>query len=237
MFFDRRYERGADWYASYFDDKFKKCGEVAPTYFDVPKVSNRLYRFSRNCEIIVNLRHPAERAFSLYRHHLKKGRVSRPLRKAVEDMPRIISAGKYATHLPRWQSAFGREQVHLLFISDIKNRPESVVNKVCDWIGVESEVLQNAPCLDERVNTASMPRSLRLARGVSSVVSFLHAQGLHSLVSLGKKVGLKRMIFTGGEDQMPKMAAEDRSWLIQEYEEDISYIESETNRDLSGWRV
>ncbi|MCS4142401.1 sulfotransferase family protein [Salinibacter ruber] len=235
MFFDRRYERGIDWYYSYFEPEIcKACGEVAPTYFDVPEVPSRIHKVSPKCKIIINVRHPAERAFSLYLHHLKKGRVSESFRKAVEEKPRIISAGQYAKHIPRWKSKFGPENVHIILFSDIKNSPNHVLNRICEWVGVG--VLQNYSSANEKVNASKMPRFSLIAQGASSLASFLHTQGLHRVVELGKRVGLKRIIYTDREDEMPKLSQENRLWIIQKYEEDIKFVESEVGQKLPSWR-
>jgi hypothetical protein len=235
MFFDRHYERGADWYASYFENSQVEqiCGEIAPTYFDNSDVPQRIHQFAPNPDIIISLRHPAERAFSLFIHHLRKGRVPRDFWLAIEQKPRVLSAGRYATHIPRWQSTFGQDQVHVLFLDDIRSDPQAVINKVCEWLGVES--ISQPDSANERVNAASMPQSRWLARATASLTTLLHSGGFHRIVEFGKKLGLRELAYTGGEADMPELSAEDRKQLIQTYEEDIAFVEELTGRDLSDW--
>jgi len=235
-FFDCRYDRGLSWYARYFSESQdnKLCGEVAPTYFDFPEVPKRVYETAPRCDIIITLRHPAERAFSLYLHHLRKGRVKRPFRRAIEQKPRIIEAGRYANHIPRWRSVFGEQRVHFVFLEDIRSQPQILVNQICDWLGVEPTGLPNQA--REKVNAASMPRFRWLAKGAEFLTSAFHAYGLHRIVDLGKKIGLKKLAYTGGEDKMPELAPKDRRDLIQEYEQDIAFVEKATGRRLPYWR-
>ena len=236
MFFDRRYDRGSNWYVRYFEDSRddQLCGEVAPTYFDEPNVPERVHKVAPECDIIISLRHPAERAFSLFIHHLRKGRVPKDFWKAVERKPRIISAGHYATHIPRWRSVFGDDQVHLLFLNDIKSNPRAVLLHVCDWLDVES--MQRIPAHTyEKVNAASMPRFQWLARGAAFLTTALHKYGLHRVVEFGKKLGLKKLAYTGGEDDMPELSVNDRRQVIRMYEEDIAFVEDLTDRDLARW--
>lgn len=235
-YFDRRFDRGQEWYARYFESSRddQMCGEIAPTYFDVPEVPERVRRVAPSCDILISLRHPAERAFSLYLHHLRKGRVSRPFGEAVEQKPRILESGRYAAHIPRWRSAFGREQVHVLFLRDIKEHPQDVLDQICTWLEVDQMRLPSQA--DRKVNAASMPRFPRLARIASLITVSLHSAGLHRIVEFGKKLGLRSVFFAGGEDEMPSLSAEDRAFLIDEYEEDVDYVEDVTGRTLSHWR-
>lgn len=236
MFFDKRFGRGIDWYASYFDhgEEGQINGEVAPTYFDTSGVPQRINEIAPDCEIIISLRHPAERAFSLYLHHLKKGRVPPSLWGAIEQKPRILTAGNYSEHIPRWKSIFGKEQIHLLFLSDIHDRPREVLHRVCDWIGVRwkndwfSGVNQN-------VNTKSIPRSPFLAGLVSLLVDKLHKYSLHRVVEIGKKVGAKEIIYSKEKSKLPKMSDKEREKLIDFYEEDIKYVKREAKRNLKSW--
>lgn len=236
MFFDRNYRRGFDWYAQYFKERLwgQLLGEIAPTYFDDPDVPNRIVDVAPGCDIIISLRHPADRAFSLYLHHLRKGRVPRDLWQAIEQKRRIVTAGHYAIHIPRWQTVFGADQVHVLFLDDIKKRPQQVLDQICTLIGVER--MERPARRNQKVNAASMPRFLWLARGAAFLTTTFHEYGLHQLVEFGKKLGLKKLAYTGGEDGMPKLSANDREQLIRTYDEDIAFVEGLTGRDLSHWR-
>jgi hypothetical protein len=236
MFFDRRYERGTDWYARYFKNskEGQQCGEIAPTYFDEPDVPKRLYEVTPGCNIVISLRHPAERAFSLYLHHLRKGRVGYNLWQAIKRKPRIITAGHYAAHVPRWQSAFEEKQIHFLFLDDIKKRPQKVIDQICMHLGVKH--MDPPDRKNEKVNPASMPRFQWLARGVASLTTTFHEYGLHRAVEFGKKLGLKKLAYSGGEGDTPELSVDDREQLIQTYDKDIAFVEELTGRDLSHWR-
>jgi hypothetical protein len=138
-----------------------------------------VYQAAPDCDILISLYHPAERAFSLYLHHLRKGRVTGSFREAIEQRPRILESGRYATHIPRWRSRFGRAQVHLLFRQDIKERPQEVLDQICMWLGVDR--MRRPSQADRKVNAASMPRSMWLARIASRLTVMLHSAGLHEV--------------------------------------------------------
>lgn len=236
MFFDRHYERGIKWYSQYFShgERDQLRGEVAPTYFDAAAVPQRIRNVSPNCKILITLRDPVERARSLFLHHLKKGRVSKNFWDAAERIPRIVEAGKYARHVPRWQSTFGSEQVTILFLEDLRAEPDRVLRLVREALGIKEVDLPEDR--NERYNGTSLPRFPVLARGASYLTTTLHKYGLHSAVRLVKKTGIKSFVYTGGEERGTKLSTSIRETLTEMYEADIKFIEEETARDLSEWR-
>ncbi len=237
MFFDRYYGRGLDWYRQYYREAGadQLCGEVAPTYFDVPEVPARVHDVSPSCRIFINLRNPVERARSLFLHHLKKGRVSEFFWRAVEQRPRIVEAGRYAKHIPRWTSTFGEEQVSFVFLGDIRNKPEKVLDTIQNMLHVKH--MPPPEKRNESVNATSMPRFPRLAKVVARLTTTFHEYGLHRLVNVVKKTGLKSVVYSGGEDRIPELSSSTRAALIEEYEDDIAFLEDKTGRDLSSWRT
>lgn len=236
MFFDRFYDRGIEWYSQYFQPSHpdQLCGEVAPTYFDAPEVPHRIREISPHCKIFVTLRDPVERAWSLFLHHLKKGRVPRDFRSAVERIPRIVEAGRYKRHLERWDLVFGTEQVTTLFQNDLSAAPRRVLSSIRKSLNVKPfPPVQNQR---KRFNDTSMSRFPTLARGVALLTTTLHKYGFHEAVEALKGTGLKSLVYSGGEDRTPEMSAPIRRILLEKYESDITYVERRTERDLSGWR-
>lgn len=236
MFFDRYHDRGIEWYRQYFShaqpDQF--CGEVAPTYFDASGVPERIKSISPDCKIVVTLRNPIERAWSLFLHHLKKGRVSNDFWSAVEKIPRILEGGRYARHISYWQSIFGAMQISFFFLEDIKTNPGKTLLAVQKVLNVEKVDLAKGK--ESSLNGRSMSRFPTLARGVSFVTTMLHRYGYHKVVRAAKKTGLKSLVYSGGEKRMPEMSTSVHMDLVEKYEEDIDFVEEETGRDLSRWR-
>jgi len=236
MFFDEYFERGTDWYAQYFDhaQPGQLCGEVAPTYFDDPAVPKRIRGTTPDCIILITLRNPIERAWSLFLHHLRKGRVSNHFWEAAETFPRIVDGGRYARHIPRWQSIFGTEQVTLLFLEDIRLSPEETLHSVQSRLGIKK---MSAPKdFSSPKNDSSMCQFPALAFGAAFLTSTLHEYGFHDVVRAAKKTGLKSIVYSGGEKRAPEMSTSVQEQLQQEYKNDIAFIEKETGRDLSRWR-
>jgi hypothetical protein len=234
MFFDRRFSRGADWYRRQFrPHSGTLIGECSPTYFDVPEVPFRVRSVSPQCRIIINLRDPVDRAFSLYAHELRRGRVSPNFERALEQQPRILTAGRYALHLSRWLEVFAADRVLLLIFDDIREAPESVFGQICEFLGVAR--IPIPPVAYEKINAASAPRWPILAKVAGRAATWLHDRNLQPVISVAKRFGGQR-VFTGGAMPRP-LSAEQRQRLLAEYETDISHVERLAGRDLSCWRT
>ena len=237
MFFELYYEQGLSRYESYFSHRQSSqiCSEVAPTYFDTPKAASRIYQHNPNCKILISLRHPAQRAFSLYCHHLRKGRVPDNFEQAIEKIPRVLSAGHYKRHIPVWLQTFGNENIKLILMDDIKLNPRSVISEVCAFVGISESYLPNDLTLSEKVNEASMPKFPWLAKATAQTVSFFRANRFDLVVEAAKALGLKK-IYSGGESKLPQMTNQQAKFLNDYYDNDVSYVETLLGRDLSSWR-
>lgn len=236
LFFDRYYEKGLSWYATHFAHRVPNqlCGEIAPTYFDVAVAPARIHKCNPACQIIINLRNPVDRAFSSYRHHLMKGRVSGSFAEACIQVPRILDAGRYTKHILRWLDTFGADRVTFVLLEDIASHPETVLNDLYDFLGVET-ISMPVEGHTKIGSAVTIPRYPRLARIAAQGVTILHTHGLHKLVRLGKALGLRK-IYAGSEKRTIKLAVSEQIQLLKMYEADITFVETLLNRDLSVWR-
>lgn len=236
FFLDRHFDRGWDWHAGHFE----RCGperlraEVGPTWFDAPGAAGRLHARSPDCRILVTLRDPAGRSWSLYRHHRRKGRVGEDFREAVDRIPRIVEASRYGEHLPRWIERFGRERVRVVLLDDVRERPAAVLEEVCSFLEVAP--FDEAPAAaEERVYAGRRARSPGLARLAVGASRWLRDRGLHGAADLARRLtgGLVYGEPDGDEGMPPSLRAE----LAAAFEEDVRCVEELTGRDLEAWRA
>jgi hypothetical protein len=76
-----------------------------------------------------------------------------------------VAAGHYARHISRWQTAFGDDQIHFLFLDDIKSNPKEVLDQVWEYLGIKP--IHPSVRTGEKVNAASIPRFPLLARAAA----------------------------------------------------------------------
>jgi hypothetical protein len=235
FFFDERFDRGWDWYWSHFEHRLdrQRCVEIGATYFDIPEVTRRLWAHNPECRIIINLRDPAARSFSLYLHHKKRGRVSCGFGEAIQKMPRIIESSRYRLHLSRWIERFGPEQLLIVLQEDISSSPEQVLDRVYSFAGIARVPVPDVA--RERVNEASLPSMPVLARLATRAGRALRDRRLYGPIALARKWGLNR-IYSGADELLPVLEPAIRQELIEAFEPDIAFVENVLRRTLPEWR-
>ena len=230
FFFDRHHARGLADYRAHFASAVGAWAEVAPTYFDDPDVPARIARVAPGVRAVIPLRDPVARAISLWQHHLRKGRVPPDFWAASEILPRILTAGDYATHLARWTDVLGEDRVLVLLLKDIHRDPQGAMDAITTFagigpIGVPPE--EHAP-----VNTASAPRFPRVAALGARAVTRLRDARLHRVVEAGKALGLAGVYRGGGPP--PGLSDADRRRLAERYAPHIEAVERRLGRP-TGW--
>jgi hypothetical protein len=170
---------------------------------------------------------------SLYRHHVYRGHAHGSLRQAIASTPHLLNSGRYAKYIPQWLKLFG-SNVEFVVFDDIVTAPQDVVRDVCRFIGVDA--ITTPPELPDKVATVSPPRLGLMAKLGVRTANALRGHRLHALVQAGKRVGLNKLVLQGGKQELPGFTADEQRWILEQYDGDISLVESLLGRDLSNWR-
>jgi hypothetical protein len=81
-----------------------------------------------------------------------------------------------------------------------------------------------------------MPHFPGLARLVARWVTRLQAGGFYPVIELGKRLGLKQVVYAGSTQAAARLTPDDQNWLLETYETDIGFVENLLKRDLTTWR-
>jgi len=213
-------------YFYYFRDSKPSdlIGEIAPTYFDIPETATKISVINSQCKIIICLREPVERAFSLYLHHFAKGRVRGGFREAIEQEPRILESGRYCKYVSFWKDKFDKN-IFLMPMNKVASEPQKVLDELCTFLGVSP-----LPWNDEatqKVGASTYPKYPGLARITARLVTFFRKNNFHFVPEIGKRLGLKK-IYTGGENSMLEPSDQDVLFLQEYYKKDIEFFNSQT---------
>ncbi len=230
MFFDEHYERGLAWYWRHFaevtDGQLR--GEIAPTYFDSPAATERLRQFA-GLHVIINVRNPVERTYSVFRHHRVKGRVPDDFFEAVKLMPRIETSGRYAEYCGRWEAAFGECNCHYVLQSEVEASPQQVIDDLCRFLSVAPLTL--SADASQRFGQTTRPRWQFAAKAAAKVSSTLRAHGLHGPIEAAKRLGMRPLFFgkPAGEEPIPEKV---RLHLEQVHADDLAYLQHRFSRPV-----
>lgn len=161
-YFTRHYQRGESWYRKHFALRRRALAfEATPAYLAVPEVAQRIHRDLPGVRLIVILREPVSRAWSHYKHNLRKGRETRSFEVAVqadvdawerEGLPFDYDDSRLAFAYVR-RSIYSEQIQHylrlfpdllLLRAKDLFVNTQATLDQVTDFLGVHRFRLQDA---------------------------------------------------------------------------------------------
>lgn len=216
FFFDRRYDKGLDWYGAHFHGvdpaRHRRIIEVAPSYFHCPAAPERVRSSLGEIRMVVTLRDPVQRAWSHYLHLRRYGYTKAPLSRAAEAFPEILEASRYKTCLARWRACFVAGDIHILWQDVLKGSSGDYVESLCKALDVG--FIPSPDTLSGPRNAAAIPRFYRLAAIGDRTAHLLRERRLYSVVNFAKRIGLKGLFFgRAGGATMPALEESDASWL------------------------
>jgi hypothetical protein len=145
----RNYRRGPGWYRAHFPLRRpgRITGEATPEYLLRAKAPARLAALVPRARLVALLRNPVDRAVSHYHHHVRQGRETRPLERALAEQRRTLPTGPwsgesylirglYAEQLETVLRAVPREQVLVLLSEELFARPEETVARIVAFLGL-----------------------------------------------------------------------------------------------------
>jgi hypothetical protein len=166
-----------DEYLSLFADAAprQRCGEATPNYLFDAGACERIRAAAPQVRLLVILRDPVARAWSHYWHQVRRGRDPLGFEQALEaEAGRIdagdplarsrfsyLSRGRYVESLRRYESAFGRDALCVVFLEELQRDPGPVLARACAHLGLDPAPLSGASL--PHANQASFPRWPRLA--------------------------------------------------------------------------
>lgn len=261
FFMSREYRLGLDHYVqAYFRGAqgYQRRGESTPWYLYSDAARHRIADLpgAFDPKLVVLVRRPADRAFSMHRDQVRIGREVRPFDVAVAeeldglargDHPadvrqRYVWCGLYTAHIGAWQETFGPDSVEVVVFEDLDTAPTAVWTRLAEFL--EQDL--GPPTLD-RVdpryrNPSGDLRWPRLDRAIRSL------EGRDLLpVELAKRVivpgahrrflqRLGRLNREPGSGAPPADAAE-LAELDAFYAPELERIELLLGRTIDSWRV
>lgn len=240
FFFDRNFDRGADYYQSHFDPQpqHRAIMEVSTTSFDMPEAPENVFNLlGKNVTLLCPLRHPVSRSYSLYLHYKRYGMVSGSLQDACRDMPQIIESSYYADHLNRWLAFYAIDDLQFIFQEDLEDDYETYVAAVCAILNLpDTPISADVTGRYNQTTRAPIPALATLAQHSAD---FLRRHRLYAVINAAKAMGLKELIFgrggEGGRDDLSQGRRDDIAWLEQQLGREVEKLEALLGRPIPQW--
>ena len=237
FFFDKKFDKGFDWYYSHFTDikENQKVGEIAPSYFNSESAPQRIYDLNPQCKILVTLREPVSRLVSFCSHMKQRGRIEPQvsLTAALPDKPILLDTARYYFHLSRWIEVLVQTILKIVFFEKLQESPNDFASEILDKLKIERENVSYD--LSKKSNASQAPVNHNLSKLIYSGVKILHDTGLHKIVDYGKQLGAKQLL-NSKKQKKSQLSQNEFIEIFYLCKQDVLMLESELNLDISQWK-
>lgn len=164
-----------NWYSSLFEEgRGKLRGEITPSYSILNKKDiSGIRNLFPSLKIILVLRNPIDRAWSQARFYMTRNKfdIKSETNRIKEfiDSPLQTSRSDYIRMLENWSSCFPKEQIFIGFYDEIVSDSKMFITKVCDYLGIDSNLLIQSNMLHKKTNVSlelEMPEEIKEYLGV-----------------------------------------------------------------------
>jgi hypothetical protein len=213
-------------------------GEASVCYLWSPNAARNIAARLPVARIVALLRHPAERAWSQYRHGVATGHVRISLRQHIEACLQsrdgrfspaypFLEFGLYSGQIRAYLELFPRENVKVCFYED---GLASIVADLFQFLDVDTAFQVNFSGKHLDSSTAEAPTMVYRALKNAGLW-----RSLRRLAPPGVRKTLRGLAFR--KSAVTSMQEDDRRFLCEYYREDVLSLSALVGRDLSSWLV
>jgi hypothetical protein len=237
-FFDRNYERGLGWYETFFPSlryvkQYRVVGEISPQYYKSEECPERIFMTLPNSKLIIILRHPISRAYSVYGFHVQRRNFKGSFENFLAARPEILKQGLYSQYIQQYLCYFDKTQIlAMLFEDAIVNTVKTKVT-IADFLGVDPDKFPSSAG-SARVNASSVPKNRLLYSVAVKTGHRLHKWHLDTVVDFVRRLDIERFLAQGSS--MPPLDKALKKRLSHLYHDDFGQLEQCLNLDLCCWR-
>lgn len=237
-YFDRYHHRGIDWYRSYFPDEagaaaYRAIGEATPDYLGQPEVAQRIHALLPDCQLIVILRNPTDRAYSWYQYCRRNRNLRLPFADFLDSDPTALDWGLYHRHLTRYAQLFPRSAMFPVIYEELIEEPEPRLAQLASFLRLREGFPAAAGLLRERVNSSAVPRNARAFAAARRLGHLLLRHDVNWPVRVLKRAGVAGWF--GRSPPPPPIDEATRRHLSAYYAADIAGLSELLERDLRVW--
>jgi hypothetical protein len=227
-YYDRNYEKGIDWYQSFFEDYQGEqvIGEKTATYLHYPSSSENIIETNPDMKIIICLRDPVERMFS---HYSMFAETDNALREtgfigSVKPDTDFVIWSRYAEQVKRYQEIVPSENLTFVIYEEKDADPMGFIQNLYNFIGVNP--IYEAESAELRTKRGQFEHNHWFWGSVSKIL--LHPRSPASL----------KKMYSGLRPVQPDSGLNDSIYEeLSHYFDDILTLEDFLGRKLDCWRT
>jgi hypothetical protein len=229
----------------------KREGEASIGYLYSTRAPAEILRFSPSADILIMLRDPVEmiqsqHAQELFMGHEEVDDVAEAL--ALEEdraegrhipqgstapyLLRYAWLARYADHVERYLSAFGRGHVHITLFDDLRRDTAAAFADVVRFLGCDPGFEPDFPVVNRRKSAKSRTVQ-RIVRDPPPILRSIARRLLPLQARVRSRNALYRL--NTREATVSPMSTELKARLRAEFAPDVRRLETLIQRDLSAW--
>ena len=230
-------------------DQHWAVGEASTAYLTDPVSAKRIAEVVPHAKIIIMLRNPVDRAYSLYNWMTQEGyeyAASFERALTLEDRRANSSnfknnnpqyfynylyfrSGLYAEQVSRYIDRFSADQICVILFEEFIRDPSASYRRVCEFLNVDPDFEPNFKVYNKSRDVVFPPLQRILRKATNFTNRILRRapdtkKDRDFLLSLGLR-----------SRRRPKLSDELRAQLMLDYQSDIEKLECLIERDLSLW--
>lgn len=244
-YFDRYMDRGQKWYEGNFPDgdkarSYRVIGEFTPSYMAYAHAARAISTLMPAAKIIVSLRNPVDRTYSEYTGYSKTHREKISFDQFLAEHPKAVTRSLYFDQTRRLLDFFPRDRILFLRFEDFVKDNKSLLQTLADFLDVSEEGFNLAAA--RSTNSSYRPRYPALFATLVSTQRALEHRGVHGLLPLAHKLGIRKLFAPEGGSQdpnarLPSLPDERRRELYDVFAQDIVALEGLLGESFAEWQA
>lgn len=238
---DHRWNRGLDYYEGLWQwdpQQHLTALEASVSYTHstsgVKTVIERIQTIDARFKFIYILRDPLKKIESMRQQGVYQGWYTKSLEKETPDsLPKeILARAQYASIIDKFSDAFSRESILLLKTADLKNSPQEMLKRVCDFLDLDPSFQF---VLGQIHNSRNSYRR-------DTIWHFLRDSGyfnpIKKIVPSGAKNKVRAFLsqpLISKNKTAPPLTQSQRRFIVNALQDEFVRLESHYGLDVSDW--
>ena len=245
-----RFKKGFEFYQNLWEwnpEQHKYALEASPNYTRLthPKGMNAAVNIAQTAEksgakfkFIYILRNPLDRIESHYTQGRKSNYkdTSQPLSEGINS--EIVDTSRYAMQINEYYKRFATEDILLLNLDDLKQQPDLLLKKICEFLKIDAEYQFSETELAHNSFSSKLTRvpipgysMLRKSHFVKNRIKFMPK----NLKQRARNI--RNLLAREYDHEYVKLTPDQRANLAQELASDLTELKTKYNFDISRWQV
>lgn len=224
----------------------KWVGEKSSFYLYSENALKKLKEYSPKCKLIIALRNPIEVITSWHNNFsksiwnnaedtsdlklaLEKEKIRRKNSKEKFKPYFYTEMVNYYKYLKKYLKRYGKENIKIIFLEDIKNNPQKVCNEICEFLEIEKLPIELEVKNKGSVDTGK--KSVRIISFINSKTGIITK--LRSIIPSRFRMRFKESL---RKDTKKPMEKELEEKIKKKLRPNIEKLEKLLKKDLSSWK-